>query len=116
MLCFVTAKSLLEGKELFTKIPVNQAATELSSKHFNSDEFKATWIPLKVKTLIIAGSSDHITPLNLFKRDETYQRANILMKEIPKAGHYPWFENPNEVLQTFQDFVIRSFKSGLKGV
>ena len=26
------------------------------------------------------------------------------MKEISGAGHYPWFENPNEVVDAFQEF------------
>ncbi len=102
--CFVTDKSLEQGKELFKRIPVNNRAHELSSKIFDVENYKATFIPKHLKTLIITGSSDHITPSALFKNNPLYQRENILIREIPQAGHYPWFENPKEVAHAFQDF------------
>src|SRR3989338_5790594 len=102
--CFITEKSLRDGKELMMTIPINHAATEQASKSFDSEKYKATWVPQYLNTLIMAGSSDSITPLKLFKNNKTYDRKNILMKEISGAGHYPWFENPNEVVDAFQEF------------
>ncbi|MBX3709219.1 MAG: alpha/beta hydrolase [Gammaproteobacteria bacterium] len=102
--CFTNKKSLLKGKELFKKIPVNHAANEWSSKHFNSENYKATWIPQKTPTLITTGSNDNITSLALFKNNKMYQRDNILIEEIAAAGHYPWFENPKEVIIAFEKF------------
>jgi pimeloyl-ACP methyl ester carboxylesterase len=103
--CFVTEKSLKEGKELFMKIPVNHAASDQASNSFNSEQYQATWIPKTVNTLITTGSSDHITPLTLFQNNKKYQRTNILLKEILGAGHYPWFENPAQVVYAFQQFI-----------
>ena len=102
--CFITEKSLRDGKELMMTIPINHAATEQASKSFDSEKYKATWVPQYLNTLIMAGSSDSITPLKLFKNNKIYDRKNILMKEISGAGHYPWFENPNEVVDAFQEF------------
>jgi len=107
--CFVTEKSLKAGKELFMKIPVNHIASVQASQNFDSEKYQATWIPQKVNTLIMAGSNDHITPLNLFQNNNQYQRENILLNEISGAGHYPWFENPDEVVQGFQAYFRKSY-------
>ncbi len=105
--CFVTEESLQNGKELFAKIPINHKASEIYSKAFDSEKYKATWIPQDINTLIMSGSKDYITPLNLFKDNKIYQRKNILIKEILGAGHYPWFENPSEIVQAFMDFLSK---------
>lgn len=102
--CFTDKKSLLAGQELFRKIPVNHAANLWSSENFDSENYKATWIPLKTPTLITSGSSDHITPLELYKNNRMYHRKNILIKEIHAAGHYPWFENAEEIIRAFEEF------------
>ncbi len=102
--CFVTEKSLQEGKELFSKIPINHSANEQSSKFFDSEKYQATWIP-KINTLITSGSKDHITPLHFYSNNPEYKKSNILVHEIPGAGHYPWYENPNEVVNIFQNYI-----------
>ncbi|MBA2710550.1 MAG: alpha/beta hydrolase [Tatlockia sp.] len=102
--CFTTDTTLVAGKELFKKLPVNHLAAEWSSQNFDSEGYLAKWIPENVPTLITTGSKDAITPLNLFSSDERYQRDNILIKEIADAGHYPWFENPQGVISAFAAF------------
>ena len=64
--CFITEKSLRDGKELMMTIPINHAATEQASKSFDSEKYKATWVPQYLNTLIMAGSSDSITPRKFF--------------------------------------------------
>lgn len=103
--CFVTEKSLEEGKSLIKRIPVNYAASEQAEKSFDSDNYQATWVPKKVPTLIMAGSNDYITPLDLFQKNKDYQNENIMLKEIAGAGHYPWFENPDDIVKAFEDYV-----------
>lgn len=102
--CFVTEKTLQQGKDLFNKIPVNHLANEQAAKFFDAEKYQASWIPDRVKTLITTGDSDYITPLDLFQNKHGYQRDNILIKEISGAGHYPWFENPQAVVQLFQQY------------
>jgi pimeloyl-ACP methyl ester carboxylesterase len=109
--CFVTKQSLASGKELLNKAPINQAADKLYSKVFNSETYKATWIPQTLNTLIMNGSEDHITPLKLFGNNASYQRNNIVIKEIVGAGHYPWFENPSQITQAFENFYEMKLKS-----
>lgn len=102
--CFVTEESLKKGKELISKIPVNHYANEQASKCFDSEKYHATWIP-KINTLITTGSNDYITPLHLYANNSVYKQENLLIREISGAGHYPWYENPIEVVAAFQDFV-----------
>ncbi len=104
--CFVTEKSLKEGRELFARIPVNQLADQQSSSCFDAEKYQASWIP-KINTLITTGSKDFITPLELYRNDINYQQDPILIREISGAGHYPWYENPLEVIQAFQELVNR---------
>jgi pimeloyl-ACP methyl ester carboxylesterase len=106
--CFVTEKSLTEGKELFAKIPVNHLASEEASIGFDSEKYQATWIP-KITTLITTGSDDHITPINLYSNNPEYKQKNFLIREILGAGHYPWYENPSAVTNAFQDYVRKLY-------
>lgn len=102
--CFTNQQSLIAGIELIKKLPVNHAASELYSDIFNSKTYEATWIPQQLPTLIIGGSTDHIISLELFKKNNRYRRNNILIKEISDAGHYPWFENPKEIIMAFENY------------
>lgn len=102
--CFTNEQALIDGKELFKQIPVNHAASKWSSENFDSENYKATWIPQKIPTLITTGSNDCITSLDLFKNNPEYVRNNILIEEIGNAGHYPWFENPSEIVRVFEKF------------
>lgn len=101
--CFVTGASLAAGKNLFANLPVNYLAHVQAAKSFDSEKYQATWIP-KIKTLITTGSNDYITPLSLYKNNHEYQKENIVIREITNAGHYPWFENPQEVIQGFKEW------------
>jgi pimeloyl-ACP methyl ester carboxylesterase len=103
--CFVNEQSLNQGKALFASIPVNFAAHEQAAQMFDAEHYQATWIPKQLPTLIMAGAEDFITPLSHFKNNPIYQRKNIMMREVDAAGHYPWFENPKEVLSGFKDFL-----------
>ena len=79
---FSTNDSIQKGKQLFKSLPVNHAANDWSEKNFDSENYKATWIPQNIPALIMTGTDDHITPLELFKVNEKYQRRNILIKDI----------------------------------
>ena len=103
--CFVTDVSLLAGRKLLNNAPINHMADMLYRDVFNSEQYVATWIPQNLNTLIISGEKDYITPLELFLKNPFYQRDNITAKSISGAGHYPWMENPQEVVATFESFI-----------
>lgn len=102
--CFVSAKSLVDGKDLFRKLPINQKAYALSEQIFDTENYRASWVPKRVPTLIITGDKDCITPLELFQKSKDYQRSTVTLQKITNAGHYPWFENSIEVIKAFKKF------------
>ncbi len=92
--------------------PFNNAAATWSDEHFDPT-YAAKWIPKEITTLIFAGSEDHIIPLSVFMDLPEYRRKNIVMHEIPQAGHFPWIENPQAVCEAFNHFIIRLKQRGV---
>lgn len=97
-----TKKGLKEGIALLQSLPYNYETVSWSEKFFDS-YYQAQWIPT-IPTLIFAGSDDCLTPLTLFKNLKEFHRENIMMKEINHAGHFPWIENPTEIIAIFNEF------------
>lgn len=100
---FFSKAALSRGISLLESLPYNVKSFDWSDKNFDPT-YKALWIPKTMPTLIIAGAQDSMTPLELFKNSKNFQRPNILMLEIPDAGHFPWLENPEAVSKAFNDF------------
>lgn len=98
-----TPSGLKKGIQLFKKLPINFETCEWSARHFDSN-YKATWSPKNIPALILAGEFDHITPLTLFSQDKRFQRNNILIREVKRAGHYPWIENPTQIKSFFKEY------------
>ncbi|HEY4831856.1 MAG TPA: alpha/beta hydrolase, partial [Waddliaceae bacterium] len=90
-----------KGTCTLKKLPYNCKAIQWAEAHFDPT-YKARWIP-KIPTLILSGENDLATPLELFQKKE-FLRKNIVMKEIKKAGHFPWIENPKDVVAAFNSF------------
>ena len=84
-------------------LPYNFRACEWSDQHFDST-YKAKLIPHSFPTLIFAGEHDRITPLKLFIESESFHHVNIVMRTISNGGHFPWIENPSEVVDLFQEY------------
>lgn len=66
--------------------------------------YNAEWVPESIKTLIIGSEFDAITPFSLFDRDHRFNRENIKKVFIKGAGHFPWIEKPQEIINIFKDF------------
>lgn len=98
-----TQKGLKNGIEMLQHLPYNYETCQWSEKNFDQT-YKAKWIPKKIPTLILAGECDLITPLHLFTKAKDFARDNIVIKSIKNAGHFPWIDNPKEVIHTFQEF------------
>ncbi|MDO8954747.1 MAG: alpha/beta hydrolase [Gammaproteobacteria bacterium] len=95
--------SLAAGLTLFRGLPINYRATEWMAKNFDSS-YVATWIPAQLPTLILGGNQDRIISLSVFTDKAEYHRENITFKPISQAGHYPWHDNPEEVLMSFKSY------------
>lgn len=98
-----TAAGLKKDLSFFTTLPINYVTCEWSAQHFDKN-YKAKWVPQEIPTLILAGDEDYLTPLRLFSETQVFQRPNILLRTIKNAGHYPWIENPEEVIAVFKEY------------
>lgn len=88
-------------------LSINHTAADWSDTNFDTT-YKAKLIPQLLPTLIIAGEHDQIIPLTVYSSKKEYHRNNIFIQSISQAGHFPWFDNPEETLQ-----VILNFTAGL---
>jgi pimeloyl-ACP methyl ester carboxylesterase len=95
--------NLKDDFSFLKSLPYNYKACEWSSQYFDQT-YTARWIPQHIPTLIFAGDQDCITPLQLFQENRDFLRENILMRKIIKAGHYPWIENPKDVIRVFEEY------------
>jgi pimeloyl-ACP methyl ester carboxylesterase len=98
-----TKNGLKKDISFLEDLPYNFRSCEWSAQNFDQD-YKATWVPQKLPTLIFAGTEDKITPLYLFQNSKEFQRENIKIVEITNAGHFPWIENPAEVIHAFNEY------------
>lgn len=99
----VTTKGLKKFTDTLKTLPFNYKTYEWANKNFHPT-YKAKWVPKNIPVLIFAGDEDHITPLKLFATLEKFKRKNILIQEIKNAGHYPWIENPKQVITLFNKY------------
>lgn len=100
---FFTQEGLKKGIEFLSKLPYNYEVFQWAEEHFDPT-YHAKWVP-QMPTLILSGEKDIAIPIHYFKEKKEYQLSNIIMKEIPGAGHFPWIENPQAVVKAFNVFV-----------
>jgi pimeloyl-ACP methyl ester carboxylesterase len=99
-----TKKGLQKGISLLKTLPFNYKTCEWSAKHFDS-KYKAQWIPKNIPTLILAGEKDQIIPLKFFIKSKKFKRKNITLRSIKNSGHYPWVENPKQIIEVFKEYL-----------
>jgi pimeloyl-ACP methyl ester carboxylesterase len=100
---FSTNKSVHGLIQLMASLPFNCESHLWADKHFDRT-YRVKWVPLTLPTLIFAGEEDHITPLKLFASTESFQKPNILIRSIQHAAHFPWMDNPQQVIQVFAEY------------
>jgi len=99
---FFTDEGLKKGLEFLSHLPYNHTVFQWAEEHFDP-VYQSKWIP-EIPTLILSGEKDIAIPIRHFQDKPAYHRKNILMREIPGAGHFPWIENPHAVMRAFQEF------------
>ena len=99
-----TKEGLNEGLKSLKELPYNCEALEWTEKHFDPT-YQARWIPARIPTLILSGSSDLVTPLKHFAKKLEFHSSNIVLREIKGAGHFPWIEKPEEIKAAFGEFL-----------
>ncbi len=98
-----TKDGLNKDLSFLESLPYNFMTCEWSAQNFDQS-YKAKWIPINIPTLIFAGEEDYVTPLSLFTEAADFQDPNILIRKIKDAAHFPWIENPEEVLAVFEEY------------
>lgn len=101
---FSIPSGLKKNIALLEPLPFNYKTYTWAATHFDST-YQAKWIPENIPTLIFSGDQDHITPLRLFSDFTQFRRANILIREIKQAAHFPWIDNPEEIVLVFEEYV-----------
>lgn len=94
-----TPAGVAAGRELLARMPYNSAAVDWSDKHFDHS-YRARWWPETLPTLRIAGEEDRIVWQGGWD-EPRFQTANVIARTIPRAGHFPWIENPAAVREAF---------------
>jgi len=80
--------------------PVATLSRQLPQSFWPSDELARMAIP----TLFVVGEHDDIFPPALI-REAASQITGATVREIPLAGHSPYFETPDEWNRTVRDFI-----------
>jgi pimeloyl-ACP methyl ester carboxylesterase len=84
-------------------LPYNHKTCDWSAKHFDQT-YKARWVPKDLPTLILSGEYDQVT-FDLFSSSQQFLSKMIMIRKIKNAAHFPWIENPQEVIDVFTEFV-----------
>jgi hypothetical protein len=72
-----------------------------------------------INSSIYSRTQDSIITLDLFTASEKFQRKNIIIRSIKDAGHFPWIENPRQVVNIFNEyyqFLLKRPQIGWKNV
>lgn len=98
-----TQEGLKQDTSFLNKLPYNFESCNWAAANFDSN-YRATWLPDNIPTLIFAGEKDLITPIELFISKNEYHRASIKITTVPNAGHFTWIEQPTEVSALFNSY------------
>jgi pimeloyl-ACP methyl ester carboxylesterase len=90
------------GRALLASMPYNVEAAEWSDANFDHT-YRARWWPTDIPVLRLWGAADRIVAQRAWDAAE-YKTSNVLQREIPNAGHFPWIDNPTFVTRAFNEF------------
>lgn len=108
-------ETLEKGKKLFENLAFNYHAAIWWKEKARAINFSAKWAPQHIPTLIIGGTRDYVNPINLFEQDKRFQRDNITLIKIERAGHFPWIDDPASVSAAFSDFQSKILATTVMG-
>ncbi|MEI6242435.1 MAG: alpha/beta hydrolase [Chlamydiota bacterium] len=101
-----TKEGFNRGIEMLSSLPYNYESCQWSDEHFDRT-YQSKWVPQTIPTLILTGEQDLIIPLRMFTVAKQFHRDNIVFRSIRNAGHFPWIDNPVDVVAEFEAFCTR---------
>lgn len=100
-----TPPALDAGRALLARMPYNSDAVEWSDANFDHT-YKSLWWPAEMPVLRLWGDNDRIVSQRGWAAAE-YNGQNVMLRPIPRAGHFPWIDNPSAVAEAFSAFSAR---------
>ncbi|MEI9849645.1 MAG: alpha/beta hydrolase [Sphingomonas sp.] len=100
-----TSEAVAAGRELLARMPYNSAAVDWSEANFDH-VYEAAWWPESIPVLVLAGADDRIVWQGGWE-DDRFHTSGALFRSIPRAGHFPWIENPAAVGAAFAEIAGR---------
>ncbi len=97
-----TPQAWQAGRKMVEDIPLNYQAYQ-AGREFLA-RYQALWVPQHLKTLIIMGTHDFVTPPCVFEDCAKFHRPNIWLNTIQNASHFCWVEEPKQVAQAFEQY------------
>jgi pimeloyl-ACP methyl ester carboxylesterase len=97
-------QNLQQGRSMLANLPFTYHPAVWWQRKAVEMPYQAHWIPQTVKTLIIGGEYDAITPFSLFDNDPRFSRPNIQKALLKNAGHFPWLDQPEQVKTLIKNF------------
>ena len=104
-----TAAALDTGRALLSRMPYNVAAAEWSDAHFDHS-YKALWWPTEMPVLRLWGDQDRIVSQRAWGAPR-FNTPNVMARAIPRAGHFPWIDNPRAVAGAFAEYAETVLKA-----
>lgn len=97
-----TPQTWQTGRKMVEDIPLNDQAYQAGTALLA--DYRALWVPQQLKTLIVMGTHDFVTPPCVFEDCPSFHRPHIWLHTIPQAGHFCWVEEPKQVAQAFENY------------
>ena len=113
---FYSNENLEKHKEVFDRISLSYHALQGQMHSESSPRDLVERLPeVDIPTLIIVGSDDFICPPSAaqFLHDRI-RKSELLV--IENAGHFPWFEQPEQFFGGIQNFLAkRKYRTNERG-
>lgn len=90
------------GAKFLAIMPYNGAAFAWSEDNFDHD-YEYAWWPKRTPTLIVSGDDDRIVTQELWNNPRFAGDA-VQHARIERGAHFPWFENPAAVKESFENY------------
>ncbi len=87
---------------------VPQVLTYLKEREVQRDRWVGALLHARIPLCLINGAADPVSGRDIPKRWQELLPQSPVVQLDPQIGHYPPFEDPEEVLKAYQDFIFQT--------